>query len=129
MDANSSFSITEELLDKAGARTKIVKKENKNGETELRLKYLQVYIAYTSIKKVEMELIDKETGESQLIETEFVRPNENDFNNYFHRVTFKEDDERLGGKTIDDFDIVYYITAGDFEHYRIADLEHNFEQQ
>ena len=129
MDENSSFSISEELLDKAGARAKIVKKEKEDGKTELLLKYLQVYIAYTSIKEVELELIDKETGESQIIKTEFVRPNKNDFNNYFHRVTFTEDDERLGGKTLDDFDIVYYITAGDFEHYRIADLEHNYEQQ
>ena len=99
-----------------------------NGDIELILKGLFIHIAYPSIKNVEMELIDKETGESQFIETEFVRPNENDFNNYFHRVVFTEGDERLGGKSLDDFDIVYYISAGDIEHYRIADLEHNFEQ-
>ena len=128
MDSTSGFTITEKVLEKASSRAVIRKTEMDNGDIELILKGLFIHIAYPSIKNVEMELIDKETGESQFIETEFVRPNENDFNNYFHRVVFTEGDERLGGKSLDDFDIVYYISAGDIEHYRIADLEHNFEQ-
>lgn len=105
-------------------------KENENGETEILLKSLRAFITYTSIKNIEMELIDKETGESQIIEAEFVvRPNEKDFYNYYHRVVFTEDDERLGGKTLDDFDIVFYLSAGDFDYYRVADLEHNLVQK
>ena len=128
MDSTSGFTISEKVLENASSRAVIRKTEMDNGDIELILKGLFIHIAYPSIKNVEMELIDKETGESQFIETEFVRPNENDFNNYFHRVVFTEGDERLGGKSLDDFDIVYYISAGDIEHYRIADLEHNFEQ-
>ena len=128
MDSKSNLAINEEILEKTSSIAEIVKVDRDNGVTELMLKKLQVYIAYTSVKNVELELIDKETGESQFIETGFKRPNENDFNNYFYYVYFQKDDERLKGKTLDDFDIVFYISVGDFEHYRIADLEHNYQE-
>ena len=116
-------------MERIKEKATILFEEEPDGSIDVQLNKVRHQITYLSVKYVEMELIDKETGETQIIQAELERPNLNDFNNYYHHVTFTKDDERLGGKTLDDFDIVFYLSAGDFEHYRIADLEHNLVQK
>lgn len=129
MDSITTATISEEVMEGIKEKATIMIRENKEGSIVVSLNRVKSQINYLSVKYVEMELIDKETGETQTMQAELVRPNINDINYYYHKVTFTKDDERLGGKTLDDFDIVFYLSAGDFDHYRVADLEHNLVQK
>ena len=129
MDSITTATISEEVMEGIKEKATIRIRQKKDGSIVVSLNKVKSQITYLSVKYVEMELIDKETGETQTMQAELVRPNINDINYYYHKVTFTKDDERLGGKTLDDFDIVFYLSAGDFDHYRVADLEHNLVQK
>ena len=90
---------------------------------------MSYYISNEVVKDVSLELIDKESGESTFIEADIAYPNPKDPNKYVHTVKFLNGDERLNGKHIEDYDVAFYVTVGNIEHYKIADLAHNYKQK
>ena len=116
MDAMSGIKITEDLLKAARNNAKAFDKESDDGKALLTLYYLGNAINYKYIDKVELEITDKNTQETEVysdLELHFVT--DNDVNKYYYALDYD-----LKGRSIDDIDYVFYVTLGDFEHYEVA---------
>ena len=128
MESMTNIEITEEMLEKLRNEVVITISENSK-RTKVNLTELSYYISNEVVKDVSLELIDKESGESTFIEADIAYPNPKDPNKYVHTVKFLNGDERLNGKHIEDYDVAFYVTVGNIEHYKIADLAHNYKQK
>ena len=116
MDRMSGIRITKEMVDEAKSKLKIKAKEGNNGETEFTVSGLGNYFSYPAIESVELELTDKESGESSLYDTEITVVSPNSTTRYYWSVNIP-----LGDKTPDDYDVDVYITIGDVKHYKMTD--------
>ena len=128
MESMTNIEITEEMLEKLRNEVVITISENSK-RTKVNLTEMSYYISNEVVKDVSLELIDKESGESTFIEADIAFPNPKDPNKYVHTVKFLNGDERLNGKQIEDYDVAFYVTVGNIEHYKIADLAHNYKQK
>ena len=128
MESMTNIEITEEMLEKLRNEVVITISENSK-RTKVNLTEMSYYISNEVVKDVSLELIDKESGESTFIEADIAYPNPKDPNKYVHTVKFLNGDERLNGKHIEDYDVAFYVTVGNIEHYKIADLAHNYKQK
>ena len=123
MDRMSGIRITEDLLEEISGYVTISAEELDGGKVRFSLNKLGDYLNYASIKETNLVITDKRSGqqESFLLTPSF--ENLDDKNQYTFNKIYE-----LKGRDIEDLRVEYYITAEDFEHYKIADLENNREK-
>ena len=127
IDELSGLTISEKELERAKKKMKLDTKTYDDGTICLQLTGFCGTFSESSIKKVETELKDRETGETAVYEAVFVRPRELDENAFHYEVYLEPDDPLLKDKTLDDFVITVYASIGDFEHHKMAEYGNDSE--
>lgn len=116
MDEMSGIEITEELLKNLKKCAEPVEKPSEDGKILLTLYCMGQVINYRYIDKIELEITDRNTQETEVYDDlELCFETENDVNKYYYALDYD-----LKGREMDDIDYVFYITLGDFKHYEIA---------
>ena len=122
MERISGISITEETLASIPEKAVISIKKKKDDKVKLSIKGVHYVINRNIIEKMELELTDKESGQTETYTAEAVFT-KRDPNKYTHEVTID-----LKGKDLEDYEGVFYLYVDGIDHYKIADFEHNMEE-
>ena len=128
MEAMSGIEVTEKTLKTVSRRAKIYytkdKKYKDKESVDLSLYHVYNYLNVDTVKKVELVIKDKETGEESTHELEAYFPTENDPNVFLYKYTLP-----LHGKSLDDYEGTYYISIDGVDHYKIADFEEDLVEK
>lgn len=127
MDELSGLTISEKELERSEKNMELETETYDDGTICLAFSGFSGTFSESSIKKVEAEITDRETGETAVYEAELVRPLEIDENKFHYEVYIEPDDPFFEGKTLDDFVITVYASIGDFEHHKMAEYGNDSE--
>ena len=120
MDKMSGIKITEDLLEEVKENAMPVEEPSDDGKVLLALYNMGKVINYRYIDKIELEITDRNTHETEVYDNpELCFETENDINKFYYVFSYD-----LKGRAIDDIDYVFYITLGKFKHYEVAGKTH-----
>lgn len=119
LDHMTGIRIDEEVLEQASKVSYVRLKDYGDGTVRISLHGVGNAIDFNYVDKVELEITDKTNGETETYELEQVQ-RKNNVALYYYPLEYD-----LKGKSLEDLDAVFYISAGGIEHYRVADLEHD----
>ena len=124
MEELSGIRITEETLQEIAEKVTIRVEAGDGGKVSLSLQNVGQYLNYKSVRRMEVEITNKKTGDTKTLLLKPVFESKENINKYFFNCEV-DGEIGAGGSGPENLEAVYYITAGEFEHYRIADLENN----
>ena len=116
MDRNAGFEITEEMLEDTKKDINVWTTSGEDGSTCFNVSGIAKHFIYPTIEGVELELTDKESGKTTTYDCELVITNDTFLSKYYWSKTVD-----TGDKSPDDYDVNFYITIGDFKHYKLTE--------